>query len=184
MRHGFKAKTVGVFIKCLVVAAGLAIGSWSWGQTCSEDRLLEALRTLQECGFADPLGLAVADDRARCVEQLLRVAVPTDTSAVETACRPGVRGDCWRYLIDSYPGIGYGTLVAACQPGTTGGCLDVLLERGRPVNDEGWREMGRACSYVSGACARLFVSRYQLHVNNLDPFHRFCSALAGGQAQQ
>jgi hypothetical protein len=161
-----------MIVFCLVAGGG------SWGQTCSPDRLREALRTLRECGFADPLGLALQEDRASCVEQLLRVAVPTDTSAVETACRPGVRGDCWRHLIDNYPGIGYSSLVAACQPGTTGDCLEVLLERGRPANDEGWREMGQACSYVSGACARLFVSRYQLDVNHLEPFHRFCSVLA------
>lgn len=150
-------------------------------QTCTEDRISQAVRTLQECGFTDPLNLAVPDDRTRCVEQLLRVAVPTDTSAVELACKPGVRGDCWNYLIDTFPGIGYGTLTAACQPGTTGGCLEVLLKRGRPQNDDGWREMGRACSYVSGSCAQLFVSRYQLNVSNLDPFHRFCSTLSSPQ---
>ncbi len=146
-------------------------------QACSGDRVLQALRTLEECGFGDPLGLALPEDRTTCVEQLLRVAVPTDTSAVETACRPGVRGDCWRYLIDTYRGIGYGTLVAACQPGTTGGCLDVLLKRGKPLNDDGWREMGQACSFVSGACAQLFVGHYQLDLGNLEPFHRFCSAV-------
>lgn len=120
-------------------------------QSCSEERVLSALKTLEECGIAGPLELTLPEDRSSCIEQLLRVAVPKDTSAVETAC----------------------------QPGTTGQCLDVLLERGRPANDEGWREMGRACAFVSGSCARLFATRFRLDVNDLSPFHRFCSALAG-----
>jgi len=178
MKQSFRTRKRGLAARCLAAAAGILFASWAWGQTCNEDRVREALRTLQQCGFGDMLGLDLPEDRARCTEQLLRVAVPKDTSAVEAACRPGVRGDCWRYLIDTYPGIGYGTLVAACQPGTTGGCLGVLLERGAPVNDEGWREMGRACSHVAGSCARLFVEHYQLDVNDLGPFHRFCSVLA------